>query len=76
MLSVGWSSWASKEKLVFTGEVSLLDLGAGVELRSCFRRAFCVWVSGCWTEPASKGMFLAAGSEPFPTAVFVVIMGP
>lgn len=46
MLSVGWSSWASREKLLLTGDVSLFDLGVGVdELSSCFKRAFCVCVS-------------------------------
>ena len=30
-----------------TGEVSLLGFGVGVELRSCFNKAFWVCVSGC-----------------------------
>jgi hypothetical protein len=47
MLSVGWSNWASREKLVLTGDVSPFDFGVGVdELSSCFSRAFWVWVSG------------------------------
>jgi len=39
--SVGWLSWASRDKPDFTGAVSLPDLGIPVEeLRSCFKRAF------------------------------------
>jgi len=41
--------------------VSLLDLGVGVELRSCFSSAFWVCVSGC--DAAAIIEFLVVGSE-------------
>jgi len=41
--------------------VSLLDLGVGVELRSCFSSAFWVCVSGC--DEAAIIEFFVAGSD-------------
>ena len=67
--SVGWSSWASRENPVLTGEVSELDFCEGVELSNCFSSAF--WFSGfkpaapSWTSPATAwpGNFPAVRAE-------------
>lgn len=61
--SGGWSSCASSEKLVFTGEVSLLGFGVGVELRSCFNKAFWVCISGCCPADISVGFNTTEGFE-------------